>query len=187
MLTRILFACIAVAAVVGMFQESPSGWPHSDLLEKRIALAGIAVLGLGMAVPWGYWIHMTPPRGDFGFVSKWLGWSGVGLLPLLLLGGEWEAACIVLLVSCSALALWTGRKWAAWPWYVIGLGALLLTLPAAYPLVLEVRVDSGWGWVDYALYLVAVAWLTFWLAVAWIVLRGVTRWRSRPPTPVGDA
>jgi len=123
-LSRTLFALLAVAAVLQLMTGPPAGFDESDTLRRTLLLCELLFVAAGMIVSWGRALSgLRSPGWMLGFVSKLLGWLGAGTLPSAVVFQAWS-----LLVPCVALpwaawALWTNRAWAAWPWYAVALAS----------------------------------------------------------------
>jgi len=181
MLTRCLFALLAIAALV-LVVVSPSplnAEPVSWIL--MLPTLGVGIMGIGMTVPWGRWMHISGPRPkpSLAFVSKLLGWSGAGGLPYCLASGAWVAAGVCALLPVSALAMWKGRTWAAWPWYAVSVGAAWLSITSAMDIVSDPDslMKGEVAIIGYVNTTVAVVWILFWGATGFVLMFGVTAWR----------
>lgn len=177
MLTRCMFALLALAALVILFSGSPGGITESEPWSRRLVLVGILSVGIGMAVPWGRWMILVSPGGSLAFVTKLMSWGGASAVPFCLHSRAWLAAGVCMLLPVCAFALWKGRAWAAWPWYVIALGACAISIWTAasliaYVVLFEVSVQP----VQYCL---PVVWIACWGGIGLVLVREVTAWRRR--------
>jgi hypothetical protein len=183
MLTRCLFALLALAAFVIFFSPAPGGIPESEPWLRKLLLAGIWLMGIGMAVPWGRWMPFVSPGSNLAFVSKLLGWSGASGLPYCLISEAWLAAGICAFLPLCAFALWRERAWAAWPWYAVALGAFGISISTAIETGRGVGEETdvvtvGVIWI-LLIYWVPVVWILCWGAIGFVLLREVTTWRRR--------
>ena len=128
---RILFAFLALTAIVLLFSARPAGFDEAEKERRLLLLAGMLVVGAGMALPLGRaWAARSPGR-TLGFVSKLLGWAGVGALPAAVALGLWALVPVCVLLPVAAIALWKEKAWAAWPWYAVAVGCFMASAALA--------------------------------------------------------
>jgi hypothetical protein len=163
MWTRLLFALLALGALVIFFVQAP--FPQEeDPTWRGLLLLGVFATCFGRAVPWGRWISLTSPGRSLGPLTQLLGWSGAGLLPISVRAGSWLAIGVCVLLPVSALALWRRRAWAAWPWYLIAAGTSYLALWSVFVAIQLSRTDDDWQAFNLSFVLLRVfflAWVTF--------------------------
>lgn len=184
MLTRTLFALLALAALVILFSPAPGVVPESEPWLRKLLLAGIWLTGIGMVVPWGRWMHFVSPGPNLAFVTKLLGWFGAGEVLYCLVGEAWLWAAVCALLPVCAFALWKGRAWAAWPWYAVAMGAFWIAISSAIFVLRGGAVTIGpaldiEGAVRIVLNIVPVVWICCWGGIGFVLAREVTTWRRR--------
>jgi hypothetical protein len=177
MLTRYLFALLALAALVILLSGSPGGIPESEPLPRRLLLVGVLSMGIGMALPWGRWITLVSPGRNLPSVIKLLGWGGASAVPSCLNGQAWFAAGFCLFLPVCAFSLWKGRRWAAWPWYGIAVVCLVLALWGLYSLfdLLFSDVDISGSRLWWTV-VITIIWTMFCGSIAIEIVRELTAW-----------
>ena len=178
MLVRILFALLALAALVILLSPPPGNIPEADPLPRKLLLVAILVTVLGMVVRWGRWIYLDSPRGNLAFVSKLLGWAGASGVPLALASRDVVAVLVCVLLPLLAFALWSGRAWAAWPWYAVSLACLAAALwglsVLLFMLLFRFTVQ---GLSEEVCIGMMIVWVLFWGSTSIALMRGLTAWR----------
>ncbi len=112
-------------AIVLLASEPSAQFSQEEKLRRTVLLAGILVTGAGTALPWGRVLRERSPGRTLGFVSKLLGWIGVGALPAAIVLGNWPLVPLCVLMPVSAFSLWKVEAWAAWTWYAVAAGCFV--------------------------------------------------------------
>jgi len=181
---RVLFGLVAVAALSLLFSSPPSEFDEPERLERSLLLVGLTATGLGMAIPWSRWIRLTSPGRNLGFMAKVLGWVGASGVPLAVVSGYWLAALALIILPVSAVALWKGSAWAAWPWYAVAVGCLGASI-AEVVVVLSGSRSGAESAYKFGQGVGALGGVVLWGGVSVALFREITAWRrnlnSSPP------
>lgn len=181
MLVRILAALGALACAVQVV------WPQrgdAGQLDPSLQWFWGSMLAVcaGMVVPWRRvlgWQVASPGR-NLAVCSKLLGWMGACFLPGGLVWGQWAGSLACAFLLGSSVALWQLRPWAAWMWYAVAAGCILVGVTFALGFAGGPAPDttSASSYAGGALVGRALGTL-FWCALGVVIAQETRAWRRR--------
>jgi hypothetical protein len=129
-IVRVAFGLLALVAIGMAFAPRRENHSAEEWVLLVVISGGVAFASLGMVVPW-YRIgplarRLHAPGRYLAFVSRFVGWFGLGALPAVALGAPWWVLPLVALAPVATLGLWLRRSWAVWPWYLVALACAAL-------------------------------------------------------------